>query len=74
MVKKLLIMLGLAFGIFALGIAFLLLGMTIGGNYFVDFEFLGGRGYEATGTLGFMIGIVLGVILSVIIIVKTFRK
>jgi hypothetical protein len=32
------------------------IGATYGGNYAVDFEFAGGRGYEATGPLGAMIG------------------
>ncbi|MDP2813275.1 MAG: hypothetical protein Q8S15_00310 [Erysipelotrichaceae bacterium] len=38
----------------------LLTGMNIGGNYFTDFEFMGDRGYIATGNIGLFIGLILG--------------
>lgn len=34
-------------------------GIQIGGNYFTSFEFLGSRGYEATGLIGSWVGIAL---------------
>lgn len=43
-------MIGIAVIIGFLAGAFI--GATIGGNYFVDFAFLGTRGYEAAGLLG----------------------
>jgi hypothetical protein len=43
----------------------LLAGITIGGNYFVNFEFAGTRGYEAAGLLGALIGLLAGMILGV---------
>ena len=55
---------------FIMTIVGLLVGMTIGGNFFVDFEFLGGRGYEAMGTLGSIVGFVLGVVLTIFIILR----
>lgn len=38
----------------------LITGMNIGGNYFTDFEFMGDRGYIATGNIGLFIGLILG--------------
>ena len=58
---------------FIMTIIGLLVGMNIGGNYFTDFEFLGGRGYEAMGSLGSIVGGLLGIGLSVFIILK-FRN
>ena len=66
MAKKIILIFGLIVITILLGILFLLLGMNIGGNFFSDFEFLGRRGYEATGTLGFIIGISIGIILSIL--------
>jgi len=43
----------------------LLAGISIGGNYFVDFEFADTRGYEAAGLLGALIGLLTGMILGV---------
>ncbi len=37
-------------------------GMNIGGNYFTSFEFMGARGYEATGIIGSFVGATLGVL------------
>lgn len=37
-------------------IAGLGIGATIGGNFFVDFEAFGVRGYEATGWIGILVG------------------
>lgn len=38
----------------------LITGMNIGGNYFPNFEFMGDRGYIATGNIGLFIGLILG--------------
>lgn len=65
MMKRALIILGCVFGTLVFGIIFLLIGMNLFGNYFVNATFLGGRGYEAGGNLGFLIGIVIGVVLSI---------
>ena len=51
------LVLGFAFAGMVFG---LLTGMNIGGNYFTDFVFMGSRGYEATGTIGSIIGVTLG--------------
>jgi chromate transport protein ChrA len=45
------------------------MGANIGGNYFVNFEFAGMRGYEATGLLGMMVGLSLGILLGVLLVV-----
>jgi hypothetical protein len=37
----------------------LIVGIQIGGNYFTSFEFLGQRGYEATGLIGSWVGLAL---------------
>ena len=52
---------GLFFG--AVG---LFLGAYIGGNFAQDFTFLGVRGYEATGQLGFILGAIMGVLVSIL--------
>lgn len=52
----------------------LFVGMNIGGNYFPDFEFMGGRGYEATGYLGAIIGAVAGVLLGTLLEGKRSNK
>jgi outer membrane lipoprotein SlyB len=44
--------------------------MNIGGNYFVDFEFGGVRGYEAVGKIGAILGAVLGAAAGAILGVK----
>lgn len=44
--------------------------MNIGGNYFPDFEFMSGRGYEATGYLGAIIGAVIGMLLGILLGIK----
>ena len=74
MAKKILVILSLLVLTFILGIVFLLLGMTIGGNFFVDFEFMGGRGYEAMGSLGFFIGLGIGLIISIFVTIRLFTK
>lgn len=43
----------------------LIIGMSIGGNYFPDFEFMSGRGYEATGYLGGIIGAIVGLLIGI---------
>lgn len=65
--KKIILFLIASFSVtFICAIAFLLLGMNIGGNFFTDFEFMGARGYEAAGNVGFFVGILVGIILSII--------
>ena len=61
MVKKLIFtfLFGISFGIIGL-----ILGTFIGGNYYTEFIFLGGRGYEATGYLGIIIGGLIGLVLG----------
>lgn len=48
----------------------LFIGMNIGGNYFYEFEFMGGRGYEAAGYLGAIIGAAIGILLRVLLGIK----
>lgn len=50
---------GLVIGVFCM-----LIGAWFGGNYAESFQFVGVRGYEATGQIGFIIGAILGIILS----------
>lgn len=55
----------------------LFVGAAIGGNYAVDFQFAGNRGYEATGVLGAIIGLPVGVIVGALIgfvIVRVCRR
>ena len=52
---------GLFFG--AVG---LFLGAYIGGNFAQDFTFIGVRGYEATGQLGFILGAIMGFLVSIL--------
>lgn len=52
----------------------LIIGMNIGGNYFTEFELLGGRGYEAAGYLGAIIGFVTGMLLGILLGVKLFNN
>ena len=54
----------LTFFTFIVGLIFMLIGISIGGNFFTNFELFGARGYEATGNLGFYIGILIGLVLS----------
>lgn len=53
-------------------------GLNIGGNYYTEFEFCGGRGYEAVGYLGAImgatIGMLLGALLGVILSDKDNRR
>ena len=58
--KKTLLIIGLLVLTLFSTLLFLLIGISIGGNYFTDFEFLGGRGYEAMGNLGMFVGLILG--------------
>lgn len=67
MLKKIIAIIVLLLITFFIGIFGLLIGMNIGGNFFTSFEFMGGVGYEATGTLGFYLGIGIGSILSIFI-------
>jgi len=48
----------------------LITGANIGGNYFPDFEFMSGRGWEATGYLGAIIGAGIGMILGILLGIK----
>lgn len=52
----------------------LLTGMHIGGNYFVEFEFGGVRGYEAVGKIGAILGVVLGTVIGILLGVKKADK
>lgn len=45
------VIIGLLAGVF--------IGANIGGNYFVDFAFLGARGYEVAGLLGGIVGVLI---------------
>lgn len=42
----------------------LLIGTSIGGNYFTDFTFLTYRGYEAVEVIGAAIGSLLGILVG----------
>ena len=55
-------------------LAFLIIGVQIGGNYFTDFEAFGGRGYEATGTLGMYIGLGIGLVIDLYLFVRRGKK
>ncbi len=57
---------GLVIGLFT--------GMNIGGNYFTEFEFMGGRGYEAVGYLGAITGAVIGMLLGLLLGIKFSGK
>lgn len=74
MIRKMLIILALFLFTVILSIVLTLIAMNIGGNYFTDFEFLGGRGYEATGSLGTIGGIVLGLILSILVYINLRKR
>lgn len=63
----------LSFTIILTIVAFFI-GMNVGGNYYPDFEFMGGKGYEATGYLGALIGAVLGLIIGVMLSQKQNDK
>ena len=65
--KKIGIIIGCLLGTLILGIIFSLLGMNLFGNYFVDATFLGSRGYEAGGNIGFILGIGIGITLSIVV-------
>lgn len=67
------ILLGLIGGLLLAIIGFFI-GMNLGGNYFASFEFLGGRGYEATGYLGAIIGAAIGLLLGVFAGAKMSNK
>ena len=49
------------------GVGFVI-GATYGGNYAVEFEFAGGRGYEATGPLGAIIGALTIALVCIVIV------
>lgn len=50
-----------------------MIGMDIGGNYFVNFTMFGVRGYEATGQLGMIIGGVLFGFIGFLVPTMIFR-
>ena len=52
----------------------LFIGMNIGGNYFAEFEFMGGRGYEAVGYLGAITGAAICMLLGVLFGIKLSGK
>ncbi len=49
-------------------------GMNIGGNYFTSFEFMGARGYEATGIIGSFVGVTLGILAGIVLSRLIFKK
>lgn len=49
-------------------------GMNIGGNYFTNFEFMGARGYEATGIIGSFAGGALGSVIGIILARLILKK
>ncbi len=52
-----------------------IIGMYLGGNYFVNFEFANVRGYEAVGLVGAIIGFSLCLITTILIVgCKPHRK
>ena len=53
------LVLGTVGGFFS-GMLCLFIAIVVGGNFFTNFEFAGGRGYEATGGIGLLIGVVFG--------------
>lgn len=53
---------GIIIGAIVGSIIGLFYGMNVGGNYFEDFVFNGGRGYEAVGQIGAMVGGLLGAV------------
>lgn len=61
MIRKILFMFVIASILAIIG---LFIGANIGGNFFPNFEFMGGRGYEATGYLGALIGALIGLLLA----------
>lgn len=67
--KTALLILGAIIITFVLATVFFFIGMTIGGNYFTNFEFMGNRGYEATGLIGLFIGLFLGAGLSIVVFI-----
>lgn len=46
------------------------IGMYIGGNYLTDFEFAGGRGYEAVGNIGAIAGAAIGALFGILLGMK----
>ncbi len=70
MIKRVLIGILLLLIPFMMGILFLLIGATIGGNFFVNFEAFGVRGYEATGMVGLYVGIIIGIVVSINVLKK----
>ena len=50
------------------------INVNIGGNYFTDFQFMGGRGYEAVGYLGAIIGTIIGMLLGILLGIKLSGK
>ncbi len=52
----------------------LIIGMNIGGNYFPDFEFMSGRGYEATGYIGGIIGAIIGLLIGILLGTRFSKK
>ncbi|NMD72638.1 hypothetical protein HHO41_20585 [Bacillus sp. DNRA2] len=52
----------------------LFFGMNLGGNYFEDFVFNGGRGYEAVGQIGAMLGGLLGAACGWLVILFVVHK
>lgn len=60
--------------IIALAATGLFLGMNLGGNNYPNFEFMGGKGYEATGYLGAILGALIGLIIALTMIRSNANK
>lgn len=74
MLKKTAFILGLIVFTIAFSIFTLLIGMSLGGNFFTNFELFGRRGYEAVGNLGLIFGLVVGIILSIFFYWRTYIR
>jgi len=57
-----------------LGVIGFFIGAHIGGNYAQDFIFLGSKGYEAVGLIGFWVGVILTLITGVLLWLKKMKK
>lgn len=71
--KKIMLVITLILVTIVFSILLLLIGATIGGNFFTDFEMFGRRGYEATGNIGLFLGVLLGSFISVTIYKKIYK-
>ena len=54
-----------------LGLIGWLIGAYLGGNYAVGIKFIGLRGYEAAGLIGFLLGALLGLIIYTFLLIRS---